>query len=161
MKNSSLIKEAEAELLNKWVSEAVGGKVRYDLLWKGSRDGFKASTFHTKCNGKGATLTVIMSEHDKLFGGYTSESWGFGGSGGAYKYDPTAFVYSLTHKTKCSKQKNTSYSIYDDSTYGPIFGGGSDICICDNCNTNNSSYCDAKYMEILHMSCHLVQERRT
>ena len=79
MKNSSLIKEAEADLLNKWVTETVGGKVKYDLLWKGSRDGFGASTFHTKCNGKGATLTVIMSEHQKLFGGYTSESWGFGG----------------------------------------------------------------------------------
>ena len=77
MKNSSLIKEAEADLLNKWVSEAVGGKVKYDLLWKGSRDGFAASTFHSKCNGKGATLTVVMSEHNKLFGGYTSESWGF------------------------------------------------------------------------------------
>ena len=77
MKNSSLIKEAEADLLNKWVFEAVGGNLRYDLLWKGSRDGFTASAFHSKCNGKGATLTVIMSEHQKLFGGYTSESWGF------------------------------------------------------------------------------------
>ena len=125
MKNSSLIKEAEADLLNKWVFEAVGGNLRYDLLWKGSRDGFTASAFHSKCNGKGATLTVIMSEHNKLFGGYTSESWGFGGSGSCYKYDPTAFVYSLTHETKCSKQKNTSYSICDNSAYGPIFGGGS------------------------------------
>ena len=69
MKNSSLIKEAEADLLNKWVTETVGGKVKYDLLWKGSRDGFGASTFHTKCNGKGATLTVIMSEHQQAIWG--------------------------------------------------------------------------------------------
>ena len=112
--------------------------MKYDLLWKGSRDGFGASTFHSKCNSKGATLTVIMSNNDKLFGGYTSESWGFSGSSGAYKYDPTAFLYSLTHKAKC-KQKTTGNSICDDSGYGPRFGGGHDIDIYDNCNTNNSS----------------------
>ena len=124
MKNSNLIKKTEdADFLNTSVTATVGGKVKYNLLWKGSRDGFGASTFHSKCDGKGATLTVIMSEHQKLFGGYTSESWGYSSSGAA-KYDPTAFVYSLTHGMKCSKQKNTKYSIQDHSYYGPRFGGG-------------------------------------
>ena len=137
MKNSSLIKEAEADRLNTWVTEAVGGKVKYDLLWKGSRDGFGASTFHSKCNSKGATLTVIMSNNGNLFGGYTSESWGSGS--GAWKYDPTAFLYSLTHKAKCTSRRTLATLSMTTQTYGPIFGGGYDIYIYDNCNTNNSS----------------------
>ena len=97
--------------------------MKYQLLWQGSTDDYAASTFHSKCNGKGPTLTVVQSDKGNVFGGYTSESWGFGG-GGAYKYDATAFVYSLTHKAKCDKQKEPEYSIHDDSSYGPVFGGG-------------------------------------
>ena len=143
MNNSDVVKGAEdAVLLNNWVSETRKEKVKFELLWKGSRDGFGASTFHTKCDGKGATLTVVKSEHDKVFGGYTSESWGFAGSGiPQYKHDPTAFIYSLTNKTKCSTQKNTN-SIWDWSGCGPCFGrgGGADIYICDNCNKIKDSY---------------------
>ena len=29
------------------------------LLFKGSRDGFKAENFHEKCDNKGPTLTLI------------------------------------------------------------------------------------------------------
>jgi hypothetical protein len=32
-----------------------------------------------------------------------------------------------------------------DSVYGPCFGGGSDLCIYDNCNQNNSSYSNFPY----------------
>ena len=105
---------------------------------------YEASTFHSKCNGKGATVTIIVSNNDKLFGGYTSESWGYGTTPNspADKYDATAFIYSLTHKAKCDKQKNTQYSIHDIYNYGPRFGGGCDIAIFDNCNTDTGNYCD-------------------
>ena len=36
--------------------------------------------------------------------------------------------------------KNSSYNIRCDSSYGPTFGGGHDFYLCDNCNTSNSSY---------------------
>mmetsp|Transcript_7087 Transcript_7087/g.6342 ORF Transcript_7087/g.6342 Transcript_7087/m.6342 type:complete len:127 (+) Transcript_7087:1231-1611(+) len=32
------------------------------------------------------------------------------------------------------------YAIYGYSTYGPSFGGGHDLYISDNCNTNNGCY---------------------
>ena len=143
MNNSDVVKGAEdAVLLNNWVSETRKEKVKFELLWKGSRDGFGASTFHTKCDGKGATLTVVKSEHDKVFGGYTSESWGFDSSGsGQYKHDPTAFIYSLTNKDKCSTQKN-EYSIWDWSGCGPSSAVEveTDIYICNNCNKIKDSY---------------------
>ena len=140
-----LKKYSDGPLLDKWVTE-VKGKVAYQLLWRGSQDGFEAKTFHDKCNNKGPTLTVIVSNNDKIFGGYTSESWGFGGSSGASKQDATAFIYSLTHKAKCAKQKNTK-SIIDNSSCGPIFGAGRDIIIWDDCNTRSDNYCESRDSE--------------
>ena len=124
------------------MAEAAGGKVTFQLLWKGSRDNFKAATFHSKCDRVGPTVTVILSTKDKVFGGYTSEPWGFDTTGKrAFKYDPTAFVYSLTHKAKCATQKDQQYSIADNSSLGPCFGYGHDIYIGDSCNTYTGNYC--------------------
>ena len=128
------------ELLHKWVEEAVKTKVKFELLWKGSRDGFKAATFHSKCDGKGATVTVIKSQHDQIFGGFTSESWGFAGTGDPKdKKDPTAFIYSLTKKGKYAQQKNDN-SILDNPNWGPMFGYDRwyDIIIYDNCNMSDN-----------------------
>ena len=36
-------------------------KKKFFLLYRGSRDGFTAKSFHTKCAGRGSTLTVIKS----------------------------------------------------------------------------------------------------
>ena len=35
---------------------------------------------------------------------------------------------------------NNSYAIYCDRTYGATFGGGNDLYISDNANTNQNSY---------------------
>ena len=109
------------------------------MLWKGSRDGFTASKFHSNCDGKGPTLTVIQSTDGVIFGGYTSLSWNGNNS---YYQDDAAFIYSITKGYKVSKQNNTS-SIRCYSVYGPLFGGGNDIIIYDNCNTPNSNYCSS------------------
>ncbi len=60
-------------------------------------------------------------------------------------------MFSLTNMHKLiNKQKEKT--IYNHSSLGPIFGGGHDLCICDQSNSKNSwanignSYCnDAHY----------------
>ena len=137
---SAIIKKyADGPLLDKWVAESAGGKVTYQLLWRGSQDGFEAATFHGKCNGKGRTVTVIVSNNDKIFGGYTSLSWQ---NRENYAQDTKAFIYSLTHKAKCATQSG-SYSIYGVSSYGPYFGYN-DIFIYGNCNTRSDNYCESQ-----------------
>ena len=37
---------------------------------------------------------------------------------------------------------NPTYAIYRDSSYGPTFGGGHDIYISNNANSNTNSYTD-------------------
>ena len=135
---------SEENLLHNWVVEAIPGKLKYQLLWQGTRDGFGAGNFHTNCNNKGPTVTVIVSNNDKIFGGYTSVAWEsrYPGRDG-YVQDTTAFIYSLTNKAKCATQKNSN-SIYDGSGAGPWFGHGHDIIIYDNCNARSDNYCESQ-----------------
>ena len=45
------------------------------LLYRGSENEFLASKFHKLCDNKGATLTIIKSDTNKIFGGYIYNSW--------------------------------------------------------------------------------------
>ena len=44
------------------------------LLYRASRDGWAASNFHSCCDSKGPTVTVIKSGNC-IFGGYTEQEW--------------------------------------------------------------------------------------
>ena len=43
--------------------------------WRASEDGWTGRTFHSRCDGKGPTVTIIRVGK-YIFGGYTSLSWG-------------------------------------------------------------------------------------
>jgi hypothetical protein len=88
-------------------------------------------------------MTIIQSKDGgHLFGGYTSVSWK---SAGDYVTDNNGpFLFTLTnpHRIPSSKYsiKLNQYSIYDGSTSGPIFGGGHDLHVCDNSQSQIDSY---------------------
>ena len=60
------------KILKAWLPEAMVGEWR--LLFRASRDGFAASTFHSKCDNKGPTVTVVKSGAN-IFGGFTEKPW--------------------------------------------------------------------------------------
>ena len=99
-----------------------------ELLYRGTRDGMSGEAFHNKCNNKGPTISLFKNEKGYIFGGYASIDWT--GNGG-YKSAPDSFIFTLTNMYNISPTKfpnsDTRYSIYDHSSYGPTFGGGSDI----------------------------------
>ncbi len=92
------------------------------LLYRATSDGFSAKSFHAKCDGIKQTLTIIKSDSDCVFGGYTENSWG---SEGRHKEDPDAFIFSLVNKenfpflAKCIEAKK---AIMCHMIYGPTFG---------------------------------------
>jgi len=131
---SKLLKDAEIDLLKEWVGYSYCAT---ELIYTASKDGFSASSFHSKVDGKGATFVIIKAKvGDFIFGGYAPTSWTTNGS---YGNDPKAFVFSVTKKKKM-ENINASYGNYGGGSYGPTFGGGHDFHLCDNCNTVNSSY---------------------
>jgi hypothetical protein len=52
---------------------------RFELLYRGSRDGMTAAAFHDKCDGKGPTLVLVAGQSAGkpvcVFGGYAGKSW--------------------------------------------------------------------------------------
>ena len=67
-----LTNEEHRRVLKGWLPEGLAGE--WHLLFRASRDGFKASTFHSKCDNKGPTVT-IMKSGGNIFGGFTKRAW--------------------------------------------------------------------------------------
>ena len=49
--------------------------MKYELLYRLSRDGYPLRRFHDLCDDEGPTLTVMKSNFDKIFGGFTDIPW--------------------------------------------------------------------------------------
>ncbi|XP_068704304.1 uncharacterized protein [Montipora foliosa] len=61
--------------LSEWLKPVSQSNSSWKLCWRGLRDGWVARTFHSLCNGKGPTVTIIKVNQN-IFGGYASVSWG-------------------------------------------------------------------------------------
>ena len=51
------------------------GSSRFVRCWHAKTDGWAASTFHSNCDGKGPTVTILQVGN-YIFGGYVDKSWG-------------------------------------------------------------------------------------
>ena len=74
-KDSAILSSAQRETLVDWLKhtrESLSDD--YVLLYRASRDGWTASNFHSRCDNKGPTVTVIKSGN-YIFGGYTEQAW--------------------------------------------------------------------------------------
>ena len=146
------------EKLKQWLQKpnpllASKNLLNISLLYRGSRDGFKSSIFHSLCDNQGETLVIIKSTDKYIFGGYTSISWNSTKWNGKCGQDNNArrkgegleFVFSLKnpHDIPPSKfniqKKWLDHSICCDINLGPIFGCN-DIRIENNCNTNSNYF---------------------
>ncbi|CAB3995011.1 basement membrane-specific heparan sulfate proteoglycan core -like [Paramuricea clavata] len=60
-------------LLKMWI----GGKTTWKLCWRATRDGWAAKTFHSNCDYKKRTVTLVKVGQ-YIFGGYATASWEVG-----------------------------------------------------------------------------------
>jgi hypothetical protein len=108
-------------------------KSKWEMIYKGTWDGFKAKNFHDKCDNHPNTITII-SANNHTFGGFVSIPWH---SKIDSSYDSNAFLFSFdTNSKKLTKYNqdgedgsDKNYSIYGHPFYGPIFGIGQDVNI--------------------------------
>jgi len=118
----------------------LGNPRQWVLRYRGSRNGFAASQFHSLCNNVGPTVMIVRSSGGYLFGGYNPTSWtsrqNYAPGGGSFIFTlsnphgspPTAFHFK------------SGSGPYDYTAYGPTWGGGHDLHISDACNGNTGSY---------------------
>ncbi|XP_065936844.1 interferon-induced protein 44-like [Magallana gigas] len=107
----------------------IGKPCHFRLLYKISRDGCSTPTFHQKCDGQGATVTVLYNTNNSIYGGYLSQSWH---SYAAYINDPNAFLFRLQYNGSSNPLKfpvsNAGCAGIGNNSYGPLFGSGHDMC---------------------------------
>lgn len=99
LSESTMLPFEDSEILNtehrEWLNDMLPySRGQWRLLFKASRDGFKAEDFHSKCDEKGATVTVVKSG-SFIFGGFTSDPWP--GSGYFRPQAREAFLFSLVN----------------------------------------------------------------
>ena len=61
-------------VVTQFLSPAIGNDSNWALCWQTSTHGWAASTFHSRCDGKNHTITVIRKD-PYVFGGYTDIPW--------------------------------------------------------------------------------------
>lgn len=134
---SKLLNQSQKRQLIAWL----GKEVVTSHLYSATRDGFGAAQFHLKCDNKGATVVIASTTTGSVFGGYTPTSWD---STGSYKMNTSTFLFTLenNHKIPPTRYNATTNNnaIYCHALYGPTFGTGHDIHICNNSNSTNTSY---------------------
>lgn len=142
--NSSILTQSQSVDLLNLINFPLN--TSWSLIYQATRDGFRAFDFHSKCDNKSNTLTIIKSDIGQVFGGFTTNIW-FNPSLG-FRSDANSFLFSLINSEKYpAKMKSitTFKAIVYDSTRGPVFGAGNDISISDNSNQNYKSFAKFKY----------------
>jgi hypothetical protein len=118
---------------------------RFNLLWRGSRDGFTAKKFHRRCDGRANTLTLILDTDGNIFGGFTPVEWESPRSWN-YKRDTSlqSFFFTLRNphgvlpRKFALKDEEEYCTIRCNSTRCAVFGHY-DICVCDHCSANRKN----------------------
>jgi hypothetical protein len=79
---------------------------KFSLLWRGSRDGFKAEEFHRRCDGHANTLAVILDTKGNIFGGFTPVEWRSRWFGKPMADDsPKSFLFTLKNPHNISARR--------------------------------------------------------
>ncbi|GET02108.1 hypothetical protein GLOIN_2v1868421 [Rhizophagus clarus] len=110
--DSQIVNASIASTILNWINKTVDNKFahmneyKFELLLRGSRDGFTPKKFHELCDGKYNTVTFIkIKGTEEIIGGYNPLTW----------------------ESSDTWVKNTKYALNYSRTNGPFFG--SDIII--------------------------------
>jgi hypothetical protein len=120
----------------------------FQLLVRGSRDGFTVKNFHKNCDEKGPTITVAsVKNSNEIVGGYNSLDWNLKCEGKTNE----CFIFSLDKKELekfiLSKVVNENHAIFRNR--GPDFGEKtSDLRLLEG-NTNKGQCHKNSYEKLI------------
>ena len=128
------------------------GDFIFKLVYRASRDGDDASEFHKRCDEIGPNVTLVKTEKNKRFGGFTFCNWGIPqkylekmkSNAGILKQDQCSFCFSLDLKKIYyhDDKKGKEDAIFCSSKFGPTFC--SNIFAINNNMITKGGYCTRK-----------------
>ena len=109
-----------------------------------STDSGVAGTFHSNCDNKGPTLTVVRSSSGHLFGAVAANSWsssaGSLASAGSFLFCLDCAGERHTPRQLVITTADPGSAMYGSSGYGPTFGSAHDLHIANHPGLAASSY---------------------
>ncbi|RHZ58871.1 hypothetical protein Glove_367g26 [Diversispora epigaea] len=100
----------------------------FQLILRGSKDGFHPKTFWNMCHGHAGTIVVVkVAGTDEIVGGYNPLAW-YNSTGGSDMVTNDSFIFSLKNgnieNSILSRVTNSNNALYynDQNGYGPYFG---------------------------------------
>src|SRR6185369_10342275 len=102
-------------------------KYEFKLLYRSSRDGLNATTFHQKCNNINKTLVVgKIQSSEQIIGGYNPLNWN---GNHIYKNTTESFIFNINNRNDINTAQfsyviNNHYvnAVYCNPSYLPTFG---------------------------------------
>lgn len=120
----------------------------YALVYRGSRDGFSAADFHTKCDGTADILFVMQSDGGYVAAAYSSAAFT---SSGGFVAAAANSCWLNNLESPAGQLSTTRYfcnypsaSIFDSASAGLTFGSGNDLVLSNACHTSPGSSCTAQ-----------------
>eukprot|EP01084_Bolivina_argentea_P107223 191726_1 len=109
-------------------------KYKLKLLYSAQIHGWAAENYHSKCDHYSPTITIINSNYDHIFGGFTNVP--LSDNHEVYS-DKNAFLFLIrSNPTKNDKPQifklkphTSGNAIWYYKSFGPMFGEGPDICV--------------------------------
>ncbi|KAG9288948.1 hypothetical protein G9A89_019570 [Geosiphon pyriformis] len=134
---STIIDEKIAAVIGNWIAgtnliSEQKHSYKFENLFRASRDGFNDGTFHSRCDNKGPTFTIVkLSSNNIIVGAYNPLNWT---SNSGYQSSISTFIFQFSDSSSQSGQigRITTYyqhAVYNYSSYGLTFGGGHDFYI--------------------------------
>ena len=71
---SVILSEDQRNVLESWVANVLSQPHKFTLLFRATRNGWSSSNFHSCCDNKGPTVTIVKSGN-YIFGGYSDMPW--------------------------------------------------------------------------------------
>ena len=124
LEKSSIIKNdiEKQNTILKWIKEEINkDSIKFELIFKMSENGSKSKEFHKYCDNKGPTLTLIKTNKNKIFGGFTTLDWKSEG-GDIYDKSKATFIFSLNLLKKYNMINSNKKAIKCGEKLGPTFG---------------------------------------
>ncbi|RHZ86494.1 hypothetical protein Glove_50g70 [Diversispora epigaea] len=127
---SSIINIEQATEIESWVDkkevtyDVNNNPYKFNLILRGSRDGFEKDVFWNLCDKKTNLVVVKVKNTDEILGGYNPIGWS---SNLRHKYSETydSFIFSLKNRnikhSILSPVKISSEAIYNNPNRGPNF----------------------------------------
>ena len=134
MSKDILLNKDDFDLLKSFINK---GNIKISLIYKATIDSDFSYKFHEKCDNHSPTITLIKTDNGLRFGGYTTQTWN---KDEECKQDDEAFLFSINLRKKYEIQKGVECAIYCGGEYGPTFGEGFDLCLCNNFMGVNGNY---------------------